>query len=204
MNDIQELLKSNGVEFSTGLSVSELKEIELKFHINFPPDLKSFLMIGLPISEKFPNWRGALSSKNIENEIRSSLLWPLEGIIFDIVHNDFWFDKWGKKPDSDFEAEKIIKNQFHTLPTLIPIYSHRYIPMTPIEFDNPVFSVYQTDVIYYGLNLIDYLANEFKFAIPSSQDIPKNPKQIYFWSNLAEDGWDFDFNKPLPASSIIK
>ena len=43
MNNIQELLKANGVEFSKGLSVSELKEIELKFRINFPPDLKSFL-----------------------------------------------------------------------------------------------------------------------------------------------------------------
>jgi hypothetical protein len=49
------------------------------------------------------------------------------------------------------------------VPKLIPIYGHRYVP-TVNGVDNPsIFSVYQTDVIYYGIDLENYFRIEFNF-----------------------------------------
>jgi hypothetical protein len=41
------------------------------------------------------------------------------------------------------------------------LISHRYLPEKSHEPGNPVFSVYQADVIYYGADLIDYFEREF-------------------------------------------
>lgn len=45
-------------------------------------------------------------------------------------------------------------------PRLIPIYAHRFTPAAPSPSESPVFSVWQTDIIYYGANLLEYLTNE--------------------------------------------
>ena len=47
------------------------------------------------------------------------------------------------------------------VPMLIPIYSHRFLPGAPSPAGSPVFSVYQTDVIYCGSDLAAYVAAEF-------------------------------------------
>lgn len=54
----------------------------------------------------------------------------------------------------------------------------------PSQGGAPVFSVYQTDVVYYGENLPDYVAHEL--------EIPKRfttgvHRAIPFWSALAEN-----------------
>jgi hypothetical protein len=70
---------------------------------------------------------------------------------------------------------------------LIPICSHRYIPAAPHEAGNPVFSVHQTDIIYYGADLMDYLQNEFNFYFGrTGYAITGSPKRIPFWSELTE------------------
>jgi hypothetical protein len=70
------------------------------------------------------------------------------------------------------------------VPTLIPIYGHRYLPAAPAPAGSPVFSVYQTDVVYCGDNLLDYVAHEFHTPPPhpTRDDRP----HIRFWSDLAE------------------
>jgi hypothetical protein len=47
------------------------------------------------------------------------------------------------------------------VPRLVPVFSHRYLPAEPHLSGNPVLSVYQTDIIYYGSNLKRYIAHEF-------------------------------------------
>lgn len=47
-------------------------------------------------------------------------------------------------------------NVLKAAPRLIPICSHRYIPEEPHDAGNPVFSVMQSDVIYYGADLANY------------------------------------------------
>ena len=72
-----------------------------------------------------------------------------------------------------------------TVSTLIPIYSHRYMPAAPAPAGSPVFSVHQTDVIYYGSDLVSYFQSEF-FNIPDR----KSPThRVDFWSELAEGQW---------------
>ena len=51
------LLKWQGVEFETGLTVEEIAKIEDIYKIKFPESLKEFLMMALPMSEGFFNWR---------------------------------------------------------------------------------------------------------------------------------------------------
>jgi hypothetical protein len=48
-----------------------------------------------------------------------------------------------------------------------------------------VFSIYQTDVIYYGDDLVDYIAREFH--VPPLYPSPVvGRRRIPFWSDLAE------------------
>jgi hypothetical protein len=45
-----------------------------------------------------------------------------------------------------------------------------------------VFSVWQTDIILYGANLTEYLANEFK----RRYEISPETRTIRFWSRLVD------------------
>ncbi len=73
---------------------------------------------------------------------------------FDIENNGFWLEAWGPKPEVLSDQLRIAKEHYDQAPKLIPIFSHRYIPATPSEIGNPIFSVYQTDIIYYGYDLL--------------------------------------------------
>ena len=181
------LLTDKGIHFDSGLTNDEVLEIEAKFNFKFPPDLKLFLQTALPISDRFVNWRLGLKSKEESDKINDILNWPLEGMLFDIQENDFWLDSWGSRPDSYDAKSLIAKRQYETYPKLIPIYSHRYIPSRPHEKDNPVFSVYQMDIIYYSYDLATYFANEFHFSLTNEFELLHKPKkEIEFWSNRTE------------------
>ena len=60
-------------------------------------------------------------------------------------------------------------------PTLLPVYSHRYVSMLENIIDPPVISTVGIDTIIYGKNLIDYLQNEF--VKPQIDPIP-------FWNSI--------------------
>lgn len=180
---IKNLILWKGCEITDGLTQMEFQRIEELYKIRFPPDLKNFLANYLPIKNGFINWRdeNPANRKSIED----SLNWPLEGMIFDIEQNNFWYEKWGPKPSMLNEAIEKCKEMFQSVPKLIPIYSHRYIPMDPLEAGNPIFSVYQTDIILYGINLEIYLFNEFGHDehAPVSGALEK---KIRFWSDLVD------------------
>lgn len=53
--------------------------------------------------------------------------------------------------------------RYYKAPKLVPIYSHRYMPFITEDDNIPVFSIMQSDIIYYGENLISYLEVEFGF-----------------------------------------
>lgn len=181
MNTLIQKLRNQGVTFTNGLSDLEVVEIQSRYEITFPPDLKTFLQTALPISSGFVDWRN--SNPNHVKKIQSVLKAPLEGIIFDIKHNDFWHDDWGTKPSDQQLAIEICSRYVHQAPTLIPIYSHRYIPSSPDQQGNPVFSVYQTDIIYYGANIIQYLLIEF--GLKKYKEVNDEPiEYIPFWSDL--------------------
>jgi hypothetical protein len=178
-----EQLKAKKVIFEQGLSPSEIDLVEAKFGICFPPDLKLFLQTALPISKSFVNWRAGLHFANEEKEIISRIQWPWDGLLFDLENSGFWHPAWGEVPKTMECKIEIAKKHFHSYPKLVPIYSHRYIPCRPNEVDNPIFSVYQMDVIYYGNNLADYFSREFHLTLPSTAAVPHEPKYIEFWSD---------------------
>jgi hypothetical protein len=90
----------------------------------------------------------------------------------------------GKRPEDLQAALKEARERLAELPKLIPVYSHRFLPSDSCEPSNPVLSVYQTDVIYYGFDLASYFAKEFK--VPSPAWAATEARQVSFWSMLAD------------------
>jgi hypothetical protein len=172
--ELAALLKGEGIEFDDGLSDREVKTAENKFGFRFPPDLRAFLQTALPIGKGFYDWR-----YGDETRLREMLNWPLHGCLFDVERNNFWLSEWGKRPRLLSEALKIATEKINEAPKLIPIYSHRYIPEEPHEVGNPVFSIHQMDIIYYGFDLEDYLRHEFK--LPDRKEWPAQVRHIRFW-----------------------
>jgi len=162
------------VEFDAGLTDAEVFETEKKFGFRFPTDLRDFLQTALPRGPQFPNWRAG-----DERVLREWLDLPRQGILFDIEHNGFWLPEWGPRPDSLIEAFAVASEIIGAAPRLIPVYAHRMMPDEPHLDGNPVFSVHQTDIIYYGFDLADYFRHEFQLA--GRQLWPEHIRPIRFW-----------------------
>jgi hypothetical protein len=162
------------IEFDAGLSVEEVAKVESRFGFRFPPDLRAFLQTALPRGEQFPDWRSGE-----ESALRDWLDLPRQGILFDIEHNGFWLSEWGPQPKSLEEAFRIASALVAAAPKLIPIFLHRMMPDEPHLAGNPVFSVHQTDIIYYGFDLADYLRHEFHR--PGREPWPEQVRSIRFW-----------------------
>lgn len=91
---------------------------------------------------------------------------------------------WGPRPNDMATALRVGRESMQSVPTLIPLYAHRYVLAAPASEETSVFSVYQTEVIYYGRNIAAYFAAEF-LGQPDSRP----PIQIDFWSDLAQGRW---------------
>ena len=63
----------------------------------------------------------------------------------------------------------------------MPLVFHRYLPTEPNESGNPIFSIYQSDAIYYGADLADYFEREFG---NKPGPIVGPVKSVRFWSEL--------------------
>ena len=178
-------LRKVGIRFEPGLTATEFKEIEAEYQIAFPPDLKEFLSIGQPVGDRWINWRDKSSSLPT-----TQLLWPFEGMCFDIQHNAFWLEEWGPRPNDFTKCCEIAKKALVAAPQLIPIYGHRYIANRPNEPGNPIMSVWQTDIIYYGSNLSHYFDNEFGcFTGQKGWSEDQEYRWIDFWSHIIEN-WE--------------
>ena len=112
--------------------------------------------------------------------------WPANGICFDIEHDNFWMQDWGPKPQNSQEAFHLAREKVKEAPTLIPVFQHRFLPADPLMEGNPVLSVWQSDIIYYGLDLPTYLGKEFHFASAKRENGSKSPRRIRFWSDIIE------------------
>jgi hypothetical protein len=174
------LLRGAGILLERGLTERELAAAERTCEAAFPPDIRAFLATVLPLGNGFPDWRDPSSDM-----IRQTVAWPFEGVAFDIEHNDFWWRDWGARPAALTDAIEVARQRVAAAPRLIPVYSHRYMPAVPLAAGNPVFSVYQTDVIYYGSDLSDYIAAEFGRQRHGRGGTDKR-RSIPFWSDLAE------------------
>lgn len=163
-----------------GLEPSEIDSIEKELGFPFPQDFRFFLQNTAGSGNAlFPWWEFS------EVRYTQSIEHILEGLLFDVQHDELWLERWGDKPSTFTDAESLIRRDFGKWPKLLPISGHRYMAAEPCENGNPVFSIMQSDIIYYGRDLADYLWREFTPAF--SLDTPKDPiKFIPIWSNFAE------------------
>jgi hypothetical protein len=180
LNQIKAVLERAGVAFAPSLSHSEFSAVEARHGFQFPPDFRSFLAFAMPTGGKFPEWRNPGSQSLIE-----AFAWPLEGLWFDVKQNSLWLPEWGSKPADDVSAYRHLDELVQGAPKLIPIQGHRYMPSRPFESGNPVLSVYQSDIICYGLNLEDYFHNEYSFHFGRlGYQLSDEPKSVEFWASF--------------------
>ena len=181
---IKEVLIKNNITLYDGLTDEEFEKIEKFYSIKFPISLRTLYKSFLP---EFYNWRD-FSEENV-NKIKYYLNWPIEGILFDIQNNGFWKKCFGQRTNDINENKKIAlefleNSNNETVPKLIPVYAHRYVPCYPDIMDIPVISVYQTDIVFYGKNLEDYFKSEFGMKNCIDDFIKNNLKKK---SNSKED-----------------
>ncbi len=176
-------LRASGVRLDRGLSDEEVSLVQDKFMFTFGPEHCEFLQAAVPVGESWPDWRN-----DPENNLRGRLDWPVDGVIFDVRQNGFWPVSWGDRPDGRDDRESEARAHLARVPELVPVFSHRYLASDPQFAPSPVFSVYQTDIIFYGDNLLDYIAHEFR-APPLH---PSDRTHVPFWSDVAEGAEDRD------------
>jgi hypothetical protein len=176
-------------EFEPGLTDTEFARIEREYGFEFADDHRGFLAAGLPVnvppeegqtwSKPWPEWRGG----DLDS-LRRQLAWPVEGVLLSVEHNAFWYGGWGERPSDGATALDTARRLLRAAPVLVPVYAHRYLPAGARSFGHPVLSMWQTDAIYYGLDLADYMHREFDEA-RGDVDEDWNPKAtVPFWRDL--------------------
>lgn len=176
------VLEQYGVSLDPGIDATRIREIEQRFGFVFSPDHRRLLERAQPADDGWLHW-----SKDGEESIRDRLAWPLDGVLFDVEHADFWPQGWGARPSTEAERRSIATERVGLWPTLVPLFVHRYMPAAPAGPGAPVFSVHQTDVVLYGDDLLDYLHRELS---PGGQDAPRREPTVGAewcapWSSLA-------------------
>jgi hypothetical protein len=163
-------------QWTAGYTSSELDAAQERYGLRFPPDLIELLLDRRPIAGW--DWR------TDDSGLRRALEHPLDGLLFDLEHNDLWWPEWGERPASSEERAEVLTAIVKAAPRLIPLIAHRYIPEAPNEAGNPVFSVMQSDVIHYGADLADYFEREFNPAAWPGKPVRDEVRFIPFWSEL--------------------
>jgi hypothetical protein len=162
-----QLLRALPFTIAPGLTAAEIRGLGLAFN----PDHQTLLACGMPVGDGWPDWRSPATV---------ALSAPVDGVLFDVAENAFWLPSWGIRPSSVDRAVAVARRYLASAPTLLPVYRHRYAPALNTR-RLPVFSVVQTDVVVYGVDLADYLHAEFGVGAPSS----RRPASVPFWSALA-------------------
>jgi len=159
--------------WAKGYTQTELDTAQQKFDLVFPPDLVALLLDRRPL--RGHDWTDEVA-------IRRALEWPLKGLLSAVERNRLWWPERDEKPADTDARNEVLRSAISNAPKLIPLIGHRYLPEEPHEEGNPVFSVFGSDVIYYGTDLLDYFEREFVGW--RCRPWPDNIKYIPFWSDL--------------------
>lgn len=179
---IELAMRHSGADLASGLSGDELDELEEEWGLDLPPDHRLMLSIAMPLDSagRWPNWRDG------DREVlRKRVRWPVEGVLFDVEHNAFWHPAWPDRPSGLGDALALADSLLVEVPKLSPLYGHRYLPTQPPEAGNPVLSCQQTDIIYYGRDLLDWFEREFHSAshngAPQPIGLVEHPPPFWSW-----------------------
>lgn len=163
--------------WNPGYTQAQLDQAQERYGLRFPPDLVALFRERRP-AEGY-DW------DREDPRIREKLDWPFDMLLFD-VEQGMWWPGWGERPEHPAERAEVLRAALARAPRLIPLIGHRFLPETPCEAGNPVFSMHGFDTILYGADLADYFRREFG-AQPGLQE-PLRPgiRHVPFWSDLVE------------------
>jgi hypothetical protein len=172
-----------------GLTEAEFARIEHEYGFEFADDHRAFLAAGLPVHEPreeepgtsyawerpWPDWRNGDSE-----ELRRHLDWPIDFLLQD-VQRGHWRPAWGERPDSSEAAVELARSQLAGVPKMIPVYAHRFLPAGHGTSGHPVLSIWGSDIICYGADLLDYISQEFEEPRPEPHGNCAAQATVPFW-----------------------
>ncbi|MCX5215981.1 hypothetical protein OG689_43370 [Kitasatospora sp. NBC_00240] len=171
-----------------GLSDAEFDEIEGLYGFQFAEDHRDFLSVGLPVSSPpregaswnnpWPDWRNGGPDL-----LRKHLSWPERGVAREIEIG-LWKPEWGLRPADPEAAISLSRNLLKEAPRLAPVYGHRFLPAGPGYARHPILSIWGTDIVPYGENLIAYVGNEFDEESETPQYDARPQVTVTFWRDF--------------------
>ncbi|MEU3408842.1 hypothetical protein [Streptomyces sp. NPDC006670] len=182
------LVAADRCEIEPGLSDAEFQRIEREYGFEFADDHRAFLAAGLPVSEPpeegatwdspWPNWR-----YGEPEAIRQQLDWPIEGIVLAVQHG-YWHSAWGLRPADPDDALAKAQALLARVPKLVPVYAHRFLPAGAGSYGHPVLSIWGTDIICYGTDLVDYVNHEFDDFDAHTPEDWRPQATVGFWRDF--------------------
>jgi hypothetical protein len=162
-----------GTRWLGGLSEQEIATIEQHYQLRFPPDYRLFLQVLHSVDQPQvgASYKDGKSLTPItapsffhwqrdRETIQAAEEWLVEGLYFDVQQNTLWPQSWGVKPVTAEAQEARVRELVRAAPKLIPIFGHRYLLADPCEAGNPILSIYQSDMVIYGVDLRHYFLGE--------------------------------------------
>ncbi len=186
-------------EIAPGLTDAEIARIEREHGFEFADDHRAFLAAGLPLNRPFdpepgvfytwekpwPQWRDGEA-----DELREQLDWPVERVLLDVRHNEHWHPAWGRRPDTPEAAVATARRFLEEAPRMVPVYAHRFLPAGRGTFGHPVLSMWGTDIICYGADLLHYVDREFEEPRPELPDHRPPQATVPFWRDYLDFPWE--------------
>jgi len=174
-----------GTRWVGGLSEEQIEQIERQWSLRFPPDYRLFLRVlhtidrprlGAFYNDDSPSHLVPCKRPSFYNWLvdKEALLgrfdWLVEGLQFDVEHSRLWLPGWGAKPSTLSAQKERVRALVAAAPRMIPVIEHRYLLADPCQSGNPVFSIYQSDIIDYGPDLRTYFLREFSRLLDIDED----------------------------------
>jgi hypothetical protein len=163
---------------ATDLDEVALDESSTWFGVDVPTELRLFLGAGVPTSPKWAKW-----VEGPDVVLGKAREWIARTFDFDIRQNTYWHPLFGPRPADDDAAVAQALEFVGASPPLLPVYGHRFLATQPTDGPRAVLSVWQAvDSIFYGNDLADYFAHEFRIDRPAWAT--SEPPPVPVWEDL--------------------
>jgi hypothetical protein len=181
LNRQQHVGSQTPIEYGApGMPLAAIRSVEAQLGFPMPDDFAHLLQNVRDPGGTLFSWASFTMAKYEE-----AVGQVLHGIEFDVEHG-LWLERWGRRPHDLTQAIALVRSDFATWPRLLPIYGHRFLAAEPCRSGNPVFSIVQTDIIYYGSDLGNYLMNEFIYEPAAGHLNSTRIQRVDVWSDFAE------------------